>query len=133
MQNRPPRALLAAFLAALLAAPAGAEAADLILNGTTTTLGGTVTYDSVQLLNGARINVATYDPANPSTTGVLHIIADSILIDATSQINGVGDGYRSTDGIGQGPGGGEGGPYSIDGGGGGAYGGNGGNGICDWW
>ncbi len=108
------------FLLALLGLPSTALAQNLVVNGSTITLGGTVTYDSVQVINGGRINVAPYN-GDISSTGVLHIIANSILVDATSQINGVGDGYRSTESNGEGPGGGVGGVFVIDGGGGGGH------------
>jgi hypothetical protein len=64
---------------------------------------------------------------------MLKIIANSIVVDATSSINADGRGYRGiTDGSGEGPGGGEGGASVIDGGGGGGYGGKGGRGVSDF-
>ena len=123
---------LVAAVAALALVPAGASAQDLILNGTSTTLGGTVTFDDVVLTNGATINIAAYN-GDPTTTGILHIIADTVTIDATSSIVGDGLGYQSTTNNGQGPGGGQGGVFAIDGGGGGAHGGAGGDGIRDYW
>ena len=95
MLRRPSSSLLVAlgFLVAVHAAPAAAQ--DLLVDGTTVTLGGEVTYDSVQVINGGQINVATYD-GDASTTGILHIVADSIYVDASSEINGTSDGYQST-------------------------------------
>ena len=81
MNSRTLRFLASVFAFSLLL-PASAAAQDLILNGTSVTLGGTVTYDTVSLTNGASINVATYN-GDPTTTGVLHIIADTITVDAS--------------------------------------------------
>ncbi|MDP7112968.1 MAG: hypothetical protein QGH45_13440, partial [Myxococcota bacterium] len=126
-------ALLA--LASLVISPrAGAQ--DLIIDGTSQTLGGTHTYDSVQVINGGILYVETYD-GDPSTTGTLRIIADSIEVDATSYIIADGSGYRADlnalAGMGEGDGGGQGGSYVIDGAGGGAYGADGGDGVRDYW
>ena len=127
------RAICTSCLVIALVAVAGpASAQDLILTNTSVTLGGTLTYDNVVLTNST-IHVATYDPANPSNTGLLHIIADSITVDSNSLIDGRWDGYQQTGEIGDGPGGGEGGIYVIDGGGGGGHGGLGGDGARDWW
>ena len=108
-----------------------ALAADLVVDGTTTTLGGTLDYDSVQVINGGVLYVSSYD-GDPSSTGTLHLIADSIEVDGTSQIVATGRGYRGqTNANGEGPGGGQGGACCQDAGGGGGHGGAGGDASRD--
>ena len=95
-------------LLALLTLSPTAAAADLIVDGTSVTLDGSLTYASVQISNGGTVYVTAYDGSG--TTGTLSITADSIEIDATSSIIGTGRGYRGrTDSNGEGPGGGRGG------------------------
>ncbi len=111
-----------------------ANAADLIMNGGTVTLGGTQTYGVVSLTNGARINVTPFNGVDKNNTGNLVIKADSILIDATSSIVAKGAGYPAglcRDGGGPGASGGRGGCGVFDSAGGGAHFGNGGRGTKD--
>ncbi len=99
--------------------------------------GGEVTFGSVSLTNGAVLCVAPYDGVDKNTAGNLVVLAESISIDATSQIIAKGSGYR---GIlcndGEGPSssplaGGRGGCAVLDSGGGGAHFGSGGIGTKD--
>ena len=107
-----------------------AEAADLTVNGTTLTLGGTQSYDNVYIINGGTLLIADYTGA--ASTGLLRINAQSIYVDSTSSITGIGAGYRGQlNGYGEGTGGGQGGATFQDSGGGGGYGGAGGNGVRD--
>ncbi len=128
------RMITFSFLCAALTGANRAEAEDLILDGASVTLSGAKSYGTVQLTNGARINVAHYDGAE--STGWLEIHADSILVDETSSIVADGAGYRGVhNGTGEAPegsnGGGRGGSCCMDAGGGGGYGGPGGVGGRD--
>ncbi len=71
-----------------------ADAADLIMNGGTITLGGVHDYGTVSLTNNARIIVPPFDGIDRTNTGNLVIHADSINIDATSRITAKGAGYQ---------------------------------------
>jgi hypothetical protein len=114
-----------------------AHAADLILNGTTVTLGGEKTYGKVELTNGARILVPAFNGADKVNTGNLVIRADSILIDKASAIIAKGAGYQAgicRDGAGPASApksGGRGGCGVRDSAGGGAHFGGGGRGTKD--
>ena len=127
--------VLASTLALALASTVSAQ--DLILNGTTMTLGGTHRFRRVQLTNGARIVVPPFDGAwsadrDDETTGQLVLIAEEISIDATSSIDARGAGYQTPRcGDGAGPGAGQGGCAVRDSGGGGAHFGRGGRGTKD--
>src|SRR5262245_11654874 len=115
---------------ALLSLVASAGAADLTVDGTTLSLGGSQTYDNVYVINGGVIQVPAY--AGTSSTGALTINALSITVDSTSSIVASGSGYRGQlNTNGEGPGPGTGGLLFRDSGGGGAHGGNGGNGVRD--
>ncbi|MCK6507941.1 hypothetical protein L6R53_32005, partial [Myxococcota bacterium] len=114
----------------LLALSPLAGAADLVLDGESMSASGTLTYDSVTLVNGSILTVEDYD--GTGETGTLAILADSIYVDATSSIVASGAGYRGVlDAPGEGPGGGDGGSCCRDSGGGGAHGGDGGMGTVD--
>ena len=107
-----------------------ARADDLLLDGESATLDGTVSYDTVQLLNGSTLYVTAYD--GTGTTGTLEIEANSIYVDGTSTIVATSAGYRGQlNANGEGPGGGMGGSCCMDAGGGGAHGGDGGSGSLD--
>lgn len=132
------RACFAAFpLATLLTVTSPSFAADLIMNGGTVTLGGTQTYGTVSLTNGATINVPNFNGSDKNNTGNLVIKANSILIDATSKIVAKGAGYQAglcTNGPGPAAfpaSGGRGGCGVFDSGGGGAHFGQGGRGTKD--
>ena len=125
------------ILTAALVLPLRASAVDLILNGTTQTLGGNQTFGTVSLTNGAKIIVPPFDGSDRVNTGNLVIHADSITIDATSSIIAKGAGYQGKL-CANGPGpaaftasGGRGGCAVRDSGGGGAHFGNGGRGTKD--
>ena len=70
-----------------------AQAADLIMNGGTVTLGGVQHFGVVSLTNGAKVIAVPYNGSDKTNTGNLEIYADSITIDATSQITAKGAGY----------------------------------------
>jgi hypothetical protein len=118
-----------------LATPHAAAAQDLILDGTTMTLGGLHRFDTVRLTNDARLFVRPYDGVDKMNTGNLVIVANRIEIDATSTVDARGAGYRSVlclDGEGPTPtAGGRGGCAVRDSGGGGAHFGAGGRGTVD--
>lgn len=118
-------------LAASLITFAGANAADLIVNGTSITLSGEFYYESVQIINGGMVIVKPYD--GTFGTGTLVINADSIFVDSSSSIIANGAGYRGLlNNNGEGVGGGNGDSTVWDGGGGGGYGGAGGDGSFDY-
>lgn len=106
-----------------------ASAADLIVANQTVSLAGDQTYDSVQVINGGRINVTPY---NGSTGGYLNITATSVLIEVSSSIVASGSGFRggAPGATGEGTGGG---PGTVDGGGNPGTGGGGGNGGGAVW
>ena len=107
-----------------------ALAADLTVDGTTTTIDGSLTYGTVTVKNGGVLAVTDYNGAG--TTGTLTLRATTISVDATSSIRANGAGYRGVlNGNGEGPGPGKGGSAYEDSGGGGAYGGAGGYGVKD--
>ena len=117
------------LLALFAAGPAFAQ--DLVVDNTTLTLDGTQTYESVSVVNGGVIYVTAYNGGG--TTGTLQLIADSVVVDASSSILASGAGYRGVGRTnGEGPGGGQGGDCCQDSGGGGAHGGDGGYGSRDW-
>jgi hypothetical protein len=123
--------ILAGVASALVVAsrsrPASASP-DLLLDGATTHLSGTVRYRVVHLTHGAKIQVVPYD-GDPAR-GRLEIIAHSIIVDATSSIDATGAGFRGRqDDDGEGPGGGTGAKTSDDSAAGGGYGGKGGPGV----
>jgi hypothetical protein len=125
---------LGSFLA-LCSIPQQVGAQDLIVDGTTITLGGVHRFDRVRVINGGAIRVPAFDGTDRVNTGNLVLIAGSILVDATSRIDARGAGYqtpRCADG--QGPtstAGGRGGCALRDSGGGGAHFGRGGRGTKD--
>lgn len=75
----------------LLAVPAVASAE--VIDGKTATLKGTVTYKDLSLINGATIKVLPNTGSTDMEGGRLHIKANSISIDATSKIDGIGAGF----------------------------------------
>jgi hypothetical protein len=96
--------------------------------------GGTKTFDSVSLTNGATVCVRPYDGFDKVNTGNLILKAKSIVVDATSRITAKGSGYRGVlcgDGEGPSLAGGRGGCSVLDSGGGGAHVGPGGRGTKD--
>lgn len=110
-----------------------AQAADLIMNGGTVTLGGVQHFGVVSLTNGAKVIAVPYNGSDKTNTGNLEIYANSITIDATSQITAKGAGYAGLL-CRNGPGptntaGGRGGCAVLDSGGGGGHFGNGGPGT----
>ncbi|MCB9661524.1 MAG: hypothetical protein H6726_28015 [Sandaracinaceae bacterium] len=108
-----------------------ANAQDLVVDNMTITMHGVQRFDTVRVINGGRINVTPFDPMTPGS-GNLELIADSILVDATSSILARGAGYQTARcGNGGGPGGGVGGCAVRDSGGGGAHFGRGGRGTKD--
>lgn len=113
-----------------------AQAADLIMDGGTITLGGVQTYGTVSLTNGAKIVVPPYDGSDRINTGNLEIHADSITIDASSQITAKGAGYTAVlcrNGTGpNASAGGRGGCAVRDSAGGGAHFGDGGRGTKNY-
>ncbi|MCK6525807.1 hypothetical protein L6R49_30765, partial [Myxococcota bacterium] len=114
----------------ILLAASTAMAADLTVNGTTTTLNGTQTYDNIYVINGGKLVVTTY--TGSGTTGTITLVADYVYVDATSSIVASGAGYRGqSNSNGEGTGGGKGGSCCRDGGGGGGHGGAGGAGSLD--
>ncbi len=127
--------LAVSVVVAWMALPALARAQDLVVDGTTTTLGGTHRYRSVRIINGGVVRVPAFDGTDRASTGNLVLIADDILIDATSRIDARGAGYqtrRCSDGRGPAPeSGGQGGCGVRDSGGGGAHFGRGGRGTTD--
>ncbi|MEZ4238044.1 MAG: sugar transferase [Myxococcota bacterium] len=78
-------------LCGVLGASAPAWAQDLVVDGTTTTLSGVHTYDRVLIVNGGVLKVAPYDGSAGS--GALDLVANEVLIDPTSRIDGTGAGY----------------------------------------
>jgi len=128
-------ALSTSLVVALAASSAGAQ--DLIVDGTTVTLGGRHTYVNVRVINGGRIRVPDFDGVDRVNTGNLELIASSIFVDASSSIDARGSGYRTVRcGDGGAPasfpaGAGQGGCAVKDSGGGGAHFGNGGRGTKD--
>ena len=129
------RALLALALVAGWSVPA--RAADLILDGTTMTLGGMQPYDNVVAHQRRKIIVTPFNGTDRVNTGNLQIRAHSITIDATSSISARGAGYQhKLCDNGAGPAafplaGGRGGCGVRDSGGGGAHFGGGGRGTKD--
>ncbi len=110
-------------------------AQDLVVNGVTQTLGGVHHYDTVRVINGGRIVVPAFDGSDRVNTGNLQIVANSILVDSSSEIVADGAGYQPVlCGDGAGPtldAGGRGGCSVRDSGGGGAHFGKGGRGTKD--
>ncbi len=118
------------MLTLLLGLSLPASAADLVIDGTSQTLDGTQSYDSVQIINGGVLYVTAY--TGSGTTGTLHLLADSVTVDSSSSIVASGRGYRGQHNAnGEGPGGGQGGSCCPDSGGGGGHGGSGGTGSRD--
>jgi len=112
------------------ALPTATPLPDLIMDARRVELAGTHRFGRVVLTNRALLEVGPFSGTND--TGRIEIIADEIIVDRTSRINGDGRGYQGvTRGPGQGPGGGEGGLQTVDGGAGGGYGGRGGDGVLD--
>ncbi len=112
-----------------------AFAQDLVVNGTVQVLGGIHHYDQVRVINGGRIEVPAFDGSDRVNTGNLQIVANSIFVDATSEIVADGKGYQPVlcdDGAGPTQdAGGRGGCSVMDSGGGGAHFGKGGRGTKD--
>ena len=109
-------------------------AADLVVNGTTVTLGGYQIYDNIRVINGGKILVTPFNGSDRINTGNLVLKADSIFVDETSTISAKGSGYQTVRcGNGQGPdsSGGIGGCAVRDSGGGGGHFGRGGRGTKD--
>ncbi|UJR83857.1 MopE-related protein [Sandaracinus amylolyticus] len=131
------RATFALFFLFLSSIPAIASAQDLVVNNTTVTLGGVHRYRTVRVTNNGRILVPAFNGTNRTTTGNLVLIAESIVVDATSSIEARGAGYQPVIcGNGSGPAsaplsGGRGGCAVLDSGGGGAHFGRGGRGTKD--
>jgi hypothetical protein len=109
---------------------------DLIVDATTVILSGNLRFGNVTIINGGTLLVDAY---NGTAMGWLNITANTIKVDATSQIIADGKGYRGgigifygeapSGGLGEGYGGGSGGQNSGGAAGGGAgYGGAGGDG-----
>ncbi len=119
----------------VLAQKAPPPTANLILDGTTTSLSGIHRYGNVCLINGATLNVTSYDGNTKVGTGNLELIAGSIYVDPTSKIVARGTGYQpALCSDGRGPNdtaGGRGGCSVMDSGGGGAHFGRGGRGTVD--
>ncbi|VVB60961.1 Uncharacterised protein [uncultured archaeon] len=103
------RALLFIFLLSFLPL---ADAASLTLNGGSTTLDGTQTYDSITLTGGAILYVTPYNGAGTTGTLILNVAGD-VNVDSTSKIIGDARGYRG--GAGGSPGGGFPCYYSVNG------------------
>ena len=121
--------------ALLWLAPSHAGAQNLVVDGTTITLGGIHAYDTVQVINGGKIVVPVFNGTDKVNTGNLQIRASSIFVDATSSIVADGAGYQPVlCDHGRGPNataGGRGGCAVRDSGGGGAHFGAGGRGTKD--
>ena len=89
------------------------------------TLNGAQLFDSVRVINGGVLQVTPYNGAG--TTGTLDLVADSVMVDATSRIDGSGGGFG---GVVNNPGGGTGGGgLAAAAGGGGGHGGDGDDGL----
>jgi hypothetical protein len=134
MQSKKVLLAMIAGLAGALLAPRPCLAADLIVSGTTVTLGGLQVYDNIQVINGGQIVVATYNGSDKVNTGNLVLKADTITVDETSSISAKGTGYQTVKcGNGDGPdaSGGRGGCAVRDSGGGGGHFGRGGRGTKD--
>ncbi|MEM1417907.1 MAG: vWA domain-containing protein, partial [Myxococcota bacterium] len=127
--------VLGLALVALGVLPTGARAQDLIVDGETRVLGGVQRFSRIEVINGGRIEVLPFDGTDREGTGNLVLVADAILVDATSTISARGSGYqvlRCGDGDGPVPGAGGAGGCSVrDSGGGGAHFGAGGRGTKD--
>jgi hypothetical protein len=123
------------FAALLSLSTSTVLAQDLVVDGTTMTLGGFHRYDNVSVINGGRIVVVDFDGTDRENTGNLVLVADRITVDATSSISARGAGYGAARcGDGRGPtagAGGRGGCAVRDSGGGGAHFGAGGRGTKD--
>ncbi len=108
---------------------------DLVVDGTTLTLGGRHAYRTVQVLNGGRIVVPAFDGTDRQNTGNLELVAGEIYVDSSSAVLADGKGYQPVlcgDGNGPTPdAGGRGGCSVRDSGGGGAHFGRGGRGTKD--
>ena len=106
-----------------------------IVDGVTQTLSGVYEFEELQVINGGRIEVESYDGGDKLTSGNLQIKAKNIYVDASSWIFADGRGYQGelcNDGPGPVPGtGGRGGCSVRDSGGGGAHFGGGGRGTKD--
>jgi uncharacterized protein (TIGR03382 family) len=129
--------VLCALQGTATAAPCDTTGPDLIVDGITCQLSGVVYFTSVQVINGGIIEVNPHD-GNMSdlvSTGNLDLRADSILVDATSEITALGTGYQTplcSNGIGPtATAGGIGGCAVRDSGGGGSHFGQGGRGTKD--
>jgi hypothetical protein len=102
---------------------------DLVINGETTYLTGSQTFDKVIITNGGMLSLVEFGGSNPDQ-GILRLYCDSLHIDQTSSINGSGTGGAWGDGAGNNGLAGDGiGQYS--GGGGGGFAGEGGSGGGD--
>lgn len=108
---------------------------DLVVDGVDLSLAGCHRCDEIRVINGGRILVSAYDGIDKNNTGNLELVANSILVDATSEITARGSGYSAVRcGDGDGPtaaAGGQGGCAVRDSGGGGAHFGGGGRGTKD--
>lgn len=81
---------------ALLVGPSGSDAADLTVDGTIRTLGGTQTYDTVIVRNGGEIVVPQYDGSDPVNTGNLELTCQTLLVTgAYSKISARGKGFQT--------------------------------------
>lgn len=130
-------AAVSAWGSEALAAPCDtSDPSNFIVSGITCELSGIHTFDTIEIINGATVRVfPSYDGVDPVNTGNLELRANSILVDATSTVSGVGSGYQ-TDRCDNGAGpnanaGGRGGCEVYDSGGGGAHFGRGGQGTKD--
>jgi len=107
------------------------------VDGITCQLSGVHTFTTVEIVNGAVVEVTPHDGnmANKIDTGNLELRAESITVDAASTITALGRGYQTpicSNGIGPVAGaGGVGGCAVRDSGGGGAHFGRGGRGTKD--
>jgi hypothetical protein len=124
-----PRSISAALAASLLlyALTGCADWEDLVVDGEDVELNGEQRFEVVTVITGGRILVIRDEP-EPSS-GWLHLQADSVFIDESSEIEASGAGYPGGfEGKGLGPGGGRGYSGSRSGSGGG-YGGRGADGA----
>jgi hypothetical protein len=129
------------ILAGLLALPRAARAdhpAPMTITGTSTTLSGEVTYDSLTVTAGAILHVSPYvaSDAGSNTTGWLRVKANVITVDKGGSIVADGAGYpgvTAMDGLADPSGSGAGKLGLMMGlpGGGGAYGANGADGAVE--
>lgn len=104
---------------------------DLLVDGTSRTLGGTRSYDHVWVINGGSIVIPAY--GSTGRGGRLTLVADAIYVDASSSILGTGAGHPGGSALrtaGQGPAaGGAGSDDSLSFAGGAGHGGRGSDGM----